>query len=257
MPDAPTVSDEPTVLVERRDTVAVITLNRPEVLNALTVPMLRDLSAAIRQEGGPDGAAAVVLTGAGRAFSSGDDLVATEGLDRAGFEEMIASFQDVTVAISDTVVPVIAALNGIAVGGAAEIACACDLRIGGTASEFLFPENGLGLTVSNGSTLTLPALVGGRALGLILLGERIPAYRAFELGLIDALIDDDIVEHALRFASELGSPERATRFHLRMLRPSRDALIEALKRETDAATEAFEAGAPQAGVKAFLDRRRS
>jgi enoyl-CoA hydratase len=152
---------------------------------------------------------------------------------------------------------VIAALNGIAVGGAAEIACACDLRVGGPSSDFLFPENRLGLTISNGSTLTLPALVGPRALGLVLLGERIPAARARELGLIDEWTEDDVVARALEVAADIGAPNRATGFHLRMLRPPRERLLEALARERDAAVAAYEAGAPQAGVRAFLDRRSS
>jgi enoyl-CoA hydratase len=257
MPDARGMSDEPTIVLEQRDDVALFSLNRPRVLNALTVPMLAELSSTIRREGGPGGSSGVVLTGTGRAFSSGDDLDATDGLGRSAFEEMIAAFQDVTVAIADTVVPVIAALNGIAVGGAAEIACACDLRIGGPGSEFLFPENGLGLTISNGSTFTLPRLVGRRALGLVLLGERISADRAFELGLIDRMVEGDVAEHAVALAAELGDPDRATSFHLQMLRPRREELLEALQREERTAIEAFDAGAPQAGVRAFLDRRRA
>jgi enoyl-CoA hydratase/carnithine racemase len=170
---------------------------------------------------------------------------------------MIDAFQDVTAAISETTVPVIAALNGIAVGGAAEIACACDLRVGGPASDYLFPENGLGLTISNGSTLTLPALVGPRALGLVLLGERIGASRALELGLIDVWTDGDVVARAVELGADLGAPDRATRFHLQMLRPSPDRLQEALRREREVAVAAFQAGAPQAGVRAFLDRRGS
>ena len=199
----------------------------------------------------------MVLTGSGRAFSSGDDLDATDGLDRTGFEEMIDAFQDVTAAISEAVVPVVAALNGIAVGGAAEIACACDLRVGGDASDFLFPENRLGLTISNGSTVTLPALVGPRALGMVLLGERIPAARAHELGLIDLMTAGDVADRAVEVAADIGAPGRATRFHLQMLRPPRDELQAALRREREAALAAFEAGTPQTGVKAFLDRRRS
>ena len=251
MPDARRVT-EPEVVLDRRDDVAVIRLNRPRVLNALTVPMLHEVSSMLRGAQG-----AVVLTGTGRAFSSGDDLDATEGLDRGGFEELIDAFQDVTVAISETEAPVIAALNGIAVGGAAEIACACDLRVGGPTSDFLFPENGLGLTISNGSTLTLPALVGHRALGLVLLGERIGASRAAELGLIDVMVDGDVLNRAVEIARDLGSDGTATRFHIQMLRPPPDEVRRALQRERDAALAAFEAGAPQAGVQAFLRDRRS
>jgi enoyl-CoA hydratase/carnithine racemase len=242
------------VLVEMADEVATLRLNRPEVLNALTVEMLADLAAGIRRHGTPGRAGAVILTGQGRAFSSGDDLKATDALDRTSFETLIDAFQDVTRAITETGVPVMAALNGIAVGGAAEIACACDLRVGGPASEFLFPENGLGLTISNGSTATLPALLGPRAVGVVLLGERISAQRARELGLIDVWVQDprDVEAEARRIAAGLGD---STELHLSMLRLPAAEIEAALRRERDAAMEAWDRGWPQAGVKGFLERR--
>jgi len=194
------------LLAESSDDVVTLRLNRPEVLNALTVEMLVDLAAAIREHGTGERARSVILTGRGRAFSSGDDLKATDALDRDSFERLIDAFQDVTVAITETQVPVIGALNGIAVGGAAEIACACDLRVGCPASEFLFPENGLGLTISNGSTATLPALLGPKALALVLRGERISAERARELGLIDVWVPEPggVEPEARRIAAGLG-----------------------------------------------------
>jgi enoyl-CoA hydratase/carnithine racemase len=241
------------VLVEVAEDVVTLRLNRPEVLNALTVPMLIDIAREIRRHGS-GGARAVILTGRGRAFSSGDDLKATDALDRGSFETLIEAFQDVTRAITETAVPVIVALNGIAVGGAAEIACACDLRVGGPASEFLFPENGLGLTISNGSTATLPALIGPRALGVVLLGQRIPADRARQLGLIDVWIQDPegVEVEARRIGAGLGD---ATPLHLSMLRLPPPEIEAALRRERDAAMAAWDRGWPQAGVKRFLERR--
>jgi enoyl-CoA hydratase/carnithine racemase len=245
----------PAILVEAIDDVATLRLNRPEVLNALTVEMLVDLAAGIRRHGTDGGGdRAVILTGQGRAFSSGDDLTATDALDRTSFENLIDAFQDVTRAITETKVPVIAALNGIAVGGAAEIACACDLRVGGPASDFLFPENGLGLTISNGSSATLPALLGPRALGVVLLGERIAAERARQLGLIDVWIQDPsgVEAEARRIGSELGE---STALHLSMLRLPAREIDAALRRERDAAMAAWDRGWPQAGVRRFLERR--
>ncbi|HKX24957.1 MAG TPA: enoyl-CoA hydratase/isomerase family protein, partial [Actinomycetota bacterium] len=175
------------VRADRVEGVTVLTLSRPEVLNALDLDTLGTLVAAIDEHGLDSG---IVLTGEGRAFSSGDDLKASEGISRQTFVRVIEGFQDVTRAIVRTEVPVVAAVNGIAVGGAAEIACACDLRIGCPESEFLFPENGIGLTISNGSTVTVPELVGRRALGMVLLGERIGADTARELGLLDQVVGD-------------------------------------------------------------------
>lgn len=248
---------DPGVRAERVGQVAVLRLSRPEVLNALTIEMLADLAGGLRWYGRDGRAAAVVLVGDGRAFSAGDDLKVTESLDPGAFDALIDGFQDVTRAIYETDVPVIAALNGIAVGGAAEIACACDLRVGGPASELLFPENGLGLTISNGSTAILPALVGPRATGLVLLGERIPADRVRQLGLLDVVVDDpaDVEAAAVRIGERLGADGTATRLHLAMLRLPADVVERALQREREAATEAWERGWPQAGIRRFLAGR--
>ncbi len=157
----------------------------------------------------------------------------------------------------ETTAPVVAALNGIAVGGAAEIACACDLRVGCPASEFLFPENGLGLTVSNGSSVTLPGLVGRRAVGLVLLGKHIPADRAQALGLIDVMVErnEDVVDRAAEVVEGLQSDGTATPLHLALLRPDPQEIERALQREVDLAMEAWDQGWPQEGIRRFMARR--
>jgi enoyl-CoA hydratase/carnithine racemase len=243
-------------VAEVEDRVAVLRLDRPEALNALTVEMLADLASGIRLHAAEG--RSVVLTGVGRAFSSGDDLKATESLDRRSFEELIEAFQDVTRAIAGAPAAVVAGLNGIAVGGAAEIACACDLRVGCPASEFLFPENGLGMTISNGSSATLPALVGPRALALVLLGERIGGARARELGLIDVMVDapEDVEPAARRIAAALAEEGRSTELHLALLRPPAEEIERALQREREAAGESWDRGWPQEGIRRFWERRR-
>jgi enoyl-CoA hydratase/carnithine racemase len=243
------------VRAEIVDDVAVVTLSRPEVLNALDLEALDALTAAIDRHG--RGTAGIVLTGQGRAFSSGDDLKASEGMSRETFTEVIDRFQEVTRALLRTEVPVIAALNGIAVGGAAEIACACDLRVGGPATEFLFPENGIGLTISNGSTWTLPALMGRRAIGIVLFGERIDVERAAALGLLDVVVSDvaEVVSESVRIAASLSANGAATALHLRMFRPPGDDIERALQRERDAALDAWDRGLPQAGIQRFVESR--
>jgi enoyl-CoA hydratase/carnithine racemase len=195
-----------------------------------------------------------VVAGEGRAFSSGDDLHATEEMNREKFRTLIEAFQDVTRAIYQTEVPVVAALNGIAVGGAAEMACACDLRVGCPGSEFLFPENALGLTISNGSTLILPSLVGQEAMRLILLGERITAERAHTLGLLDVIVENcgQVEPEARRIAASLGEEGRATRLHLALLRLPIERVEEALDREVEAALDAWDQGLPQHGIEQIL-----
>jgi enoyl-CoA hydratase/carnithine racemase len=242
---------------EVTDGVGMIRLSRPKLLNALDLPTLRDLSSAITwygTEGRTDG---LVITGEGKVFSAGDDLKASSEVDRDTFIEIIEAFQDVTRAILRTEVPVIAGVNGIAVGGAAEIVCACDLRVGCPESDFMFPENFLGLTITNGASVTLPGLVGRRAMGLILMGQRLPAGQALSLGLIDVMVDEprEVEAEARRIAAALGEEGRATPLHLAMLRPPPQGIEHALQREKDAAAEAFDRGWVQAGIKRFLEER--
>lgn len=233
--------------------VAVLRLDRPDKLNALTPTMLPDLAGAIRsQAAAADG---LVLTGTGRAFSAGDDLDATADLDLAGAEALIEGFQDLTRAVLETEVPVVAAINGIAVGAAAELTLACDARIGGPDTTWYFPENNLGLTISNGSTYLLPWLLGGRALPLILDGGRMNAEEALTLGLLSAIAEDPLAR-AIEVTAAWADPSRATRWHLRLLRPDMAEVEAAMDREMRASRDVFAAGIATAGAQAFRHRQR-
>jgi enoyl-CoA hydratase len=231
---------------------ALITLSRPEKLNALTVPMLRDIVDALKSAS--SSSRGVVLTGEGRAFSAGDDLPATEDLEPEVFEQLLASFQEITRAILRTEVPVLAALNGIAVGGAAEMALACDARVGWAGSDFLFPENDVGLTISNASTYLLPRLLGPRALPIVLDGERISGTDAHALGLLDYFVYTarDVVPNALAVLEHWTSRGLATRAHLELLRPPLDEIERALERETAAGRDAWAAGTARDGIARFI-----
>jgi enoyl-CoA hydratase len=160
-------------------------------------------------------------------------------------------------------VPVVAALNGISVGGAAEFTLACDARVGHFGSDYLFPENNVGLTISNASTYLLPRLVGSRALPIVLDGRRISGPEARELGLIDYYVAsaDRVVPDALELIRRWIERGLATRFHLRLLRPSIESIEAAMERETTIGAEAWESGIAVLGIKRFIAeqqaRRRS
>jgi enoyl-CoA hydratase len=248
------------IRTERVDGVAVVTMDRPEKLNALSLAMLRDLGTALRELGAPeDGVDGIVLTGAGRAFSAGDDLPATDDLRGSDFEALIEHFQELTRAVLASEVPVVAALNGIAVGGAAELALACDARVGFPGSDYLFPENEVGLTISNGASALLPRFLGSRALPIVLSSRRIPGAEAIALGLVDVTVEaaDDVLPAAVALVRGWADRGLATRWHLRLLRPSVDEVEAAIAREDDVAREVWASGAPHEGIRRFLAERTS
>ncbi|WP_419717487.1 AMP-binding protein [Gordonia malaquae] len=244
------------VLVEVTREVAVITLRRPEKLNALTAPMRRRLSALIREYGAGDKARGIVLTGTGRAFSAGEDLAAAP----TSFEEMresFESFHDVTRAVIETRVPVIAAINGIAVGGASEITLCCDARFGTPQTEYYQPENGRGLTVSNASSILLPRIVRSHAMRMVLASERIGADEALEIGLLDEIVEPEALLDRAVDTVHAWTPEGVnnTALHLELLRPSIEEIESAFEREDAAADESWNSGAFTAGVQGFWNAR--
>lgn len=241
------------IVAARAGDVAVVRLDRPDKLNALTPTMLPALASAIREQA--QTARGLVLTGTGRAFSAGDDLDTTADLDRDAFEQLILGFQDLTRAVLTTEVPVVAALNGLVVGGAAELTLACDARIGQPGVFFLFPENHIGLTISNGSTSLLPRVIGPRALPVILDGGRIESDEALTIGLLTTLADDALRAAVDRVAHWAGQAT-ATPWHLQLMRPDLDAVEAAMAREVTAAMETFDAGIATAGADAFRTRAR-
>jgi enoyl-CoA hydratase/carnithine racemase len=247
------------IVVDHRGSIAILEFNRADKLNALSVPMLEDLAAALKWLGGGEDAGAIVVTGAGRAFSAGDDLPATESLSRDDFEHLLSSFQELTRAVLSSHVPVIAALNGIAVGGAAEFTLACDARVGYPGADYLFPENEVGLMISNAATYLLPRLVGSRALPLVLDARRIEGTEAHRLGFIDHFVatKDEVVPKAVEVARRWVDRGLATPFHLKMLRPPMEEVEAAILRENAIGAEAWKTGTAEKGITRFLEEHKA
>jgi enoyl-CoA hydratase/carnithine racemase len=236
--------------------VAVVTLARPDKLNALTAAMRRELAAIFRYFGDGHSVRGIVVTGTGRAFSAGMDLREAADLPPGGLIADLESFHDMTRAVLETRVPVVGALNGIAVGGACELTLCFDARLGTSAAEYFLPENSLGLTISNASSVLLSRLAGPRAaLRLVLASPRIGAREALDLGLLDEIVDPDgLIEAATGLVHRWTPPGAATAVHLPLLRPSRAVVEQAMAAETEAASVPDAAGLAQAGISRFLRR---
>jgi enoyl-CoA hydratase/carnithine racemase len=178
------------VLYEKKGPIAYVTVNRPKVLNALNTPTWTDLQAAFEDAKADASVHGVILTGAGdKAFIAGADISELAHVDAYDAEESSRFGQGVLNLIEDLGKPVIAAINGFALGGGCETAMACTIRIAAEHAKFGQPEVKLGLLPGGGGTQRLPRLVGkGRALQLILTGETISAQEAYRIGLVNEVV---------------------------------------------------------------------
>jgi enoyl-CoA hydratase/carnithine racemase len=237
-----------TVLTEDAgDGVRVLTLNRPQRLNAITPELLEDLIAALQAAERDSATRAVVLTGAGRAFCAGDDLkeFGSQSTDEATTRAYVERIQDVTRAMLLGDTPVVGAMRGWAVGGGLEWMINCDFAIAAEATRFFFPEIALGLFVTGGVTELLPRLVGlRRARELIMLGERFDAAQARDWGLVAKVVPDaELMPEALALARRIAAlPPGPVR-----------ALRRILARQSVGGLEAAMAAETEATIRGFLD----
>ena len=253
-----------TVIWERSDGVGRLTLNRPDSLNAWTAEFGRELLEVVTGEAADPAVRAVLVTGAGRGFSSGADL-------KAGFDphpddgmpdvrkELDEVYHPVIAGLRNLEKPVVAAVNGPAVGIGASLALACDLVLAAESAFFGLAFVNIGLMPDGGSTLFVPAAVGkARAFQMALLGERVPADRALEWGLVNWVHPDDrLIEEAEALAGRLAAgPTRSyagsKRALNRMLYPDLEGQL-ALEAEIQhdlARTRDF-----TEGVGAFVEKR--
>jgi enoyl-CoA hydratase len=178
------------VLYEKRDAIAYVTVNRPKVLNALNTPTWRDLRAAFEDAQKDPMVRGVILTGIGnKAFIAGADIGELAQASAVDAERSSRFGQEVLDLVENLGKPVLAAINGFALGGGCETAMACTIRIAVDSAKFGQPEVALGLLPGGGGTQRLPRLVGkGRALQLILSGEMISAQEAYRIGLINEVV---------------------------------------------------------------------
>ncbi|WP_447947183.1 AMP-binding protein [Microbacterium lacticum] len=238
------------VAVELMDGVAVVRIDRPEKLNALNAAMRSELAVRIREWGDGSRARGIVVTGEGRAFSAGADLTEAAAGTAGDLRHEVDSFNDLTRAVLGTRVPVVGAINGIAVGGASEWSLSFDARIGSPSTVYFLPENAIGLTISNASSVLLRRLIGSsRALDFVLRARRVDADNARALGLIDVIVSpEELIQQAVRTIHSWTPEGGATALHLALLRPSSEEIEEAMDREARAAMTAGDSGIAASGI---------
>jgi len=187
------------VVYEKKGPIAYVTLNRPKVLNALNEATINELRAAFEDARDDAAIRGVILTGAGeKAFAAGADIAEISNNTPVEAEQATRRGQGLTDLIENLGKPVIAAVNGFALGGGCELAMACSIRIAAESAKFGQPEVKLGVIPGYGGTQRMPRLVGkGRALKLILSGDIIDAAEAYHIGLVDELVPDTpVIERA-------------------------------------------------------------
>ena len=254
---------EPAVMLDVADGVATITLNRPEKMNAWDQRFGEELLAAVERSRDDEAVRAVMITGAGRGFSAGADLTEPRQEEKDGMPDLSARlrslYHPILIGIREMPKPVVAAVNGPAAGIGCSLALCCDLVVAAESSFFLLAFVNIGLIPDGGSTATVPARVGGaRAMEMALLGERIPADRALEWGLVNRVVpDDDFAEAARTFVAFLAKgPTRAyanaKQLLNRRIYPDFEAQLEA---EADAQREQGYTADFVEGVVAFAEKR--
>jgi len=194
--------------LERDGGIATLTLNRPAALNAWNRQMRDELRDAVRGLVEDDDLRVLMITGAGRAFSAGEDVRGMQGLadiGTRGFRRVARAIHNVFDEIEAIEVPVIAAINGVAAGGGLELALSCDFRLAASGARLGFPENNVGLIPGSGGCSRLVKLVGlAQAKRLVMTGEMISAERALELGLVEEVLPPEaLMVRARELAGQL------------------------------------------------------
>ncbi len=226
------------VTLEAKGPIGILTMNRPEALNALNEQVLRDLDAALDQAAAQDNILVLVLTGAGRSFVAGADIAQMKDLSPMEAKRFGLYGNGVFLKLENFPKPVIAAVNGFALGGGCELAMSCDIRVASEKAKFGQPEVGLGITPGFGGTQRLARIVGtSNAMELILTAKTISAAQAQEMGLVSHVYPpEELMDKALELAQAIAANAQVA------VRESKAAIRRGL--QTDMATgAAFEAEA--------------
>ena len=247
------------ILFEVRNRTAIVTLNRPEAMNALNTGMLGELDEVFNCISVDDQIGAVILTGAGKAFVAGADIAQMSRLSAVEGRAYIKKGQKVMSLIENMEKPVIAAVNGYALGGGCELAMACDIRLASEKAKFGQPEVNLGIIPGFGGTQRLPRLVGkGMAKYLIFTAEIIDADEAYRIGLVERVFPlDSLINEAEKAASVILSKSP---FAIQMAKKAINTGINldldlGIAFEAEAFAGAFSSEDREEGMKAFLEKR--
>jgi len=248
------------LLCDFSERLAVVTINRPRALNSLNTETVRELLCLFSGLGENPEVDVVILTGAGsKAFVAGADIAAMQQFDPQAGREFARLGHRLLNLIEKLPQPVIAAVNGFALGGGCELAMACDIRLAADSAKFGQPEVSLGIIPGFGGTQRLPRLVGkGRAQELLLTGDMLDAAEACRIGLVNRVVPaDELLPAARAMAAKIAAKGQVA------VRLAKEAVNNGLELDLDRACQyeielfslCFASGEPQEGMAAFLEKR--
>jgi len=252
-------SKEASFLAPEEANIGVITLNRPEVLNSMSAELLAELDKLLEEIQQDEKIHVVVITGAGRAFSAGPDLKEAQQLDEAGVRNFLETGQRLFEKVENFEKPVIAALNGFALGGGLELALACDIRIASEDARIGTPEVALGLFPAWGGSVRLPRIIGrGKATELILTGGQITAKEAERIGLVSKAVPADELNSTVMWTA--GTIATKAPVALRQVKKILSKVFEISMEEgnkmmTDLCMVCYQTEDLKEGVKALFEKR--
>lgn len=248
------------VLIEKRGRVAILTVNRPDKLNALNTPTRRDILSALDNLEADEEVRVVVITGAGeKAFIAGADISEFAGMS-AFKQRAVMKGRRAFDAVEDFPKPVIAMINGFCLGGGCELALACDIRVASTKAKLGQPEIKLGIIPGGGGTQRLTRIIGeGKAMELILTGDFISAEEALCLGLVNYVYAPEELEaKTMELADKIAgmSPVALAMAKASVKNAARLNLKEGVDAEVDLFAICFSSEDKEEGVQAFLEKRK-
>ncbi len=251
-----------TLLIEKRENVQLITINRADKLNALNKDVINELSMAIDEVITDDSIQAAIITGSGpKAFVAGADISEFLELDTEGGRNLAARGQEMVFSkIENSPKPVIAAVNGFALGGGCELAMACHIRLASSNSKFGQPEVNLGLIPGYGGTQRLTHLIGkGKAMELMLTGNMIDAEDAYRLGLVNHVYSsEELLSKAFELCALISTKAPlAIRKLISLINSAAEGTQNGYAREVEAFGALFGTEDAKEGATAFLEKRKA
>jgi len=248
------------IIVSKKDAVGTIRMNRPQVLNALDIDTIAELTQAVEELDKDKNIKVAVLTGEGKAFIAGADIKQMKDMDPSEAKKFAENGHKLMTKIENSRLPFIAAVNGYALGGGCEVMMACDICIAAASAKIGQPEINLGIHPGFGGTQRLPRLVGRmKAKELLLTGDTIDASEACRIGLINKVVPDDkITEEAERIAGKLASKSSIQLDFIKSLvnKGTDVDLSKACALEISYFSKSFETEDQKEGMTAFLEKRK-
>jgi len=248
------------ILIERHDAVGIIKINRPKSLNALNIETLAEIRDAVTSLNSDDEIRVIIFTGEGKAFVAGADIRQMMAMNEEEAKEFCNLGQKIFDIIENLDKPVIAAVNGFALGGGCELAMACDFRIASEDAKFGQPEVNLGIIPGFGGSQRLPRLVGkGIAKELIFTGDIIDAQTALRIGLTNRVVPaEDLLDQTIAIAQKIASKGPAAILIAKSVinRGLETDLAQGLEIEQEGFVQCVASGQAKEGMEAFLEKRK-